>query len=170
MLRSPGCFGQHVTETISYLQRLHDAETDPVRAMRLTGFLVLTVVSAIEVDVRDGCTEVGARFHSTFAGYVAGSLEKTNARVKTNELSGLIGRFGEPSRKAFDERIATIKRRCMRWARTSLHPQYENLLTCRNSFAHTGAVTMTFAEAMRAARHAGFIVVAFRRELHLIRP
>lgn len=170
MSRPLRCFGSQVEETIRYLERLHAQEQDPVKAVRLAGFLVLTVISALEVDVRDTCTETGGRIHSKFGTYVAASLEKTNARVSVKELGNLVGRFGDASQKAFQRRLDILKRRCQRWPRSSLHAQYENLLTWRNSFAHTGSVNATFAEVMQAARYAGLITRVFRGELRRIGP
>lgn len=170
MNRPLKCFGSQVEETIRYLERLHEDEKDPVKAVRLAGFLVLTVISALEVDVRDTCTETGGRFHSQFGTYVSASLSKTNARVSVKELGQLIGRFSEVSQMTFQRRLDVLKRRCQRWPRSSLHAQYENLLTWRNSFAHTGTVSATFDEVMQAARYAGLITRVFRDELRRIRP
>ena len=144
-----------------YLFTLAAAESDGLKRQKLTGFLVLSGVTAVEVRLKTFLEEFAASHNPIFAVYVRATLEKTNAKVRLNDLYDYATRFGEDVRDNLKERLKRVDELALRRANTSVKASYENLLTWRNNFAHEGSVTCTFEEARLAIRCACLILRQF---------
>lgn len=166
--------GTDAGNTLDYLHALRLKETDPFMSTKLAGFLVITVVSAVEVKVREICENSASKHNIYFGNYVASVMEKTNAKVRWDDLIEYAARFQSSYKLDLKNRAKVAERRSLKQTQISLKTSYENLLTWRNQFAHQGHASCTFDEALLAGRAAMVFIRLFERKLmietHSLKP
>lgn len=146
------------------------ATLDPLLVSKYTGFFAVSSAAVLELALKDIIIEFAILNNSLFGQYVASRYERINGRIKLEDFhKEHLKPFGQTYRTKFKRRLSLIDRHFMRQQSFSVSTAYENLLTCRHTFAHEGVVpmSMTYQEVKRGFEAGKLVMSCLARTLRV---
>lgn len=134
---------------------------DPLLKSRYAGFYAVTSAAVLELALKQIVIDFAAANHQLFGNYVASKYERINGRIAVDDcMKEHLKPFGEKFKRTFKQRLEAIEKHFMGKSGISIKTSYNNLLTCRHSFAHEGAVPSTATyEEVKQGFEAGKLVM-----------
>ncbi|TPD63718.1 hypothetical protein FJP69_17375 [Stenotrophomonas maltophilia] len=133
----------------------------PEFTSRYTGFYAVTSAAVLELTLKDIVVAFAQKNHSLFGEYVSARYERINGRISFDDcLKEHLKPFGKKYQESFKLRVRKFEAYCLKKHGRPLKLTYENLLTCRHSFAHEGKVpSMTTYMEMKQGFEAGKLLM-----------
>ncbi|WP_428943252.1 HEPN domain-containing protein [Pantoea sp. FN060301] len=129
----------------------------------LAGLLVVSISSLYENCIKEIILDYALRHHQQFAAYTSRNYEKLNSKIRVDDLNKLAKLFDDKVHQKFTKNLKRIRQRTERWAGKDIVGSYNQILTCRHSFAHAGERTTTIEEAALNHRIACQVIYAFHK-------
>jgi hypothetical protein len=142
---------------IAHLDTLMPTITDPFLRSQYIGFLSVSVVSVLELCIKEICIAFAEKKHKSFGAYCANNLERMNGRISLKDLKEMhVKKFGEKYQKRFEATLNASENSSLSSVGVSVKSSYGNLVVWRNSFAHEAILpaNASYAE-MRKGYDAG---------------
>jgi hypothetical protein len=117
------------------------AAVDPMIKSRYAGFYAVASAAVLELALKEIIIAFAQSKHPLFGSYVADRYERINGRIKMDNIkSEHLAPFGKTYRTRFDRLVKRVDRFSIYQRKGPVITAYENLLTCRHTFAHEGMV------------------------------
>lgn len=143
---------------------------DPLLKSRYTGFYAVTCAAILELALKEIVVHFAQTNNQLFGDYVASKYERINGRISLDDChKEHLKPFGDRFRKAFKSRLIGVERHFLAKQGISIKYSYENLLTCRHTFAHEGKVpaTATYEEVKQGFESGKVVMLCLSRTLAL---
>ena len=143
---------------------------DPLLKSRYAGFYAVTSAAVLELALKEIVVEFASGNHRLFGDYVASRYERINGRISVDDChKEHLRPFGEKFRRTFKSRLNGVERYFLASRGISIKTSYENLLTCRHTFAHEGAVpaTATYEEVKQGFEAGKMVMQCLARTLSM---
>lgn len=143
---------------------------DPLLKSRYTGFYAVTSAAVLELALKEIVIDFALANNRLFGDYVASKYERINGRISLEDCQKEhLKPFGDRFRKAFKARLLGVERYYLAKNGISIKASYENLLTCRHTFAHEGKVpaTATYEEVKQGFEAGKVVMLCLSRTLVL---
>ncbi|HEV7660906.1 MAG TPA: HEPN domain-containing protein [Allosphingosinicella sp.] len=127
----------------------------------LAGLLVVAIAASYESCVKETLISYAARHHLEFAVFAQNQFQKLNSRINLSDLFRYARNFGNPIHKKFSEVLNERKAKILLRTGKDFSKAYEQILSWRHDFAHTGSRNTTIEEAMATHRLAKRVLYAF---------
>lgn len=136
-------FIEHVKQTVCGLN-------DDYLASRYIGFVAVSAVTVYEVAVKKLLKEFAQQVHPILGIFASVTFAKLNARITRDNIEKYIRHFGDEYVSRFKSAVNNIEE--TRIKEGSVKESYQNLLTWRHEFVHTGTLPnqATFGESILA--------------------
>jgi hypothetical protein len=141
---------------------------DPLLKSRYAGFYAVTSAAVLELALKEIVIAFAQTKHPLFGEYVASKYERINGRIGLDDChKEHLKPFGENFRAVFKARMTNVERHFLVKKGVSIKSSYANLLTCRHSFAHEGAVpaTATYEEVKQGFEAGKIVMMCLSRTL-----
>lgn len=141
---------------------------DPLLKSRYAGFYAVTSAAVLELALKEIVTGFAHANNSLFGDYVASRYERINGKIGIEDCQKEhLKPFGDRFRKAFKARLLGVERYNLAKNGISVKSSYENLLTCRHTFAHEGRVpaTATYEEVKQGFEAGKIVMLCLSRTL-----
>ncbi|MER2023354.1 MAG: HEPN domain-containing protein [Stenotrophomonas sp.] len=128
---------------------------------RYTGFYAVTSAAILELALKDIVVSFAQKNHMLFGEYVSAKYERINGKISFDDcIKEHLKPFGKKYQEAFKLRAKKFESYCLLKHGRPMKQTYENLLTCRHSFAHEGNIpsSTTYGE-MKQGFEAGKLVM-----------
>jgi hypothetical protein len=117
---------------------------DQVLANKYVGFGSVSAAAIFEMNIKDAIFEFCGRISPVFENFGRSRFERMNGRISIKLLKeDCLLPFGEAYKDGFVSRLDSADQLALATSRTSVIQCYQNLLTWRHSFAHTGSAPAT---------------------------
>ena len=127
--------------TIQHISKLLHSKTDSFIESRYVGFVCVSAVTAYELSIKKILIAFSKNRDSVFGNYIESIYMRLNGKIGINDLKGLhIKRFGDKYVDIFKDRLEKEQEEFLKIFKLSAIDSYNNLLTWRNEFAHTGSL------------------------------
>jgi len=154
---------------LSHLDGLVGSVTDDFIKSRYTGFVAVTAVTAYEVNIRTKLIDFCTTKHKVFGAFSEAIFEKTNARVKLDQLrDDFLVKFGEKYLKRFKKKLDALELASLKAGTGSVKNSYQNLVQWRHDFVHDGKLPdyANYADARQAYDTGKVVISAFFESLN----
>jgi hypothetical protein len=125
------------------------------------GLLSVHVAASYENCVKDTLQSYSAHYHSAFSDYTLRNFEKLNSKIRFSDLCNYCCLFDQKINVYFKKTISEKRTKFRKKTGIDILDSYENLLSWRHSFAHTGASNPTVTEVASAHRAGKLIILTF---------
>jgi RiboL-PSP-HEPN len=135
------------------LGRVVPTISDPILALRYTGFATVAAVAVYEQAIKEVFIEFAENKGRAFGAYVGSHFERINGRIKLDVIKKeYVSKFGDRYLNRFS---AILKKRSGEYLKKNhrdICSSYSNIITWRNEFAHTAGISSsaTFSESAQA--------------------
>jgi len=143
--------GEHLSGTSSYGTEIENLLTQSLLVIMCAEF-----EQTIEKLLQEKCSSVSDPSIKEFLGSCVSAVFRS---VKSNEMAGLLNRFGSPYKEAFNEKTNENQRAVT---------FYNNIVTNRHRVTHSDGSNVTFEEVKQFYEE-GHVVLDFFREVLLSR-
>lgn len=125
----------------------------------LTRYMMVLMCASFEEQIEELVNARAAKSQDVaLASFVRSAVGQVFRSVKTSEIAGLLGRFGQDHKERFQDEMKKNER-----AETF----YNNIVMNRHDTAHTAGSNLTFSELVRFYSEGHVILDAVKRALEL---
>jgi hypothetical protein len=143
----------HADAVMAHLAGLLPTLADPQLEQKYVGFASVAAATVYELAVKDIFVDFAKKKHKVFEEFVKGSFGRINGRIKADTVKGeYVARFGTKYETKYAKTLQRKRDEYLRLTRRDFLTAYQNILTWRHNFVHTGQppTTATFAEVFQA--------------------
>jgi hypothetical protein len=143
----------HADAVMAHLATLLPTLGNPQLEQKYVGFASVAAATVYELAVKDIFTEFASKKHKVFEEFVKGSFSRINGRIQADAIKGeYVQRFGIKYASRYEKQLQKKRDAFLRANRRDFLIAYQNILTWRHKFVHTGQppTTATFAEVFQA--------------------
>jgi hypothetical protein len=134
---------------VPHLLAMANSTTDSLVQSSFAGFFSVSAVTVFELAIKDIFISFAEKKHKVFKVFIETHFLKINGMIGIPELKGKhIKPFGEKYLNKFKRHLEIQENTLFSASRISLTAVYDNLLTCRHKFVHTGTPTLTLSETI----------------------
>lgn len=131
------------------------------------GFLCVKYTSAVEMALRQLVIMFAESKHKLLQNYVAADFEKTNARVKYQQISEILRKLDVQIRDDFQRRVQDAARALGDRSGQQVWRLHDSVITWRHGYVHEGTLDSSFQDVLDAAPHCQTVVACVRCALGL---
>lgn len=156
-----------VDELIKHLDTVLLPGFDPLLTQTYVGFLSVSIVTCFEACIKDSIIDFAGSKHPVFGQFCKTQYDRINGRIKTSELKGShLSRMGRDYESRFRRLLNWAERLALKNCRGSVESSYNNLVVCRNQFAHGAELpNMTYSEMKHSYELSKVVIECFYRAL-----
>lgn len=136
-----------VDSLISNLEPIINGMPSDVQA-KMAGFLAINAVTAYELAIKEIIENYASSKHCDFGEYVRCVFSRINGRIRICDIKGELKKFGGYYKDNFEKNLQQKETSILAQNGNNLSSCYENLLTCRHQYVHTGTITLTITECI----------------------
>ncbi len=154
---------------LGHLDGLIGGVADDFIKSRYTGFVAVSAVTTFENNIRSKLVDFCTKKHKVFGSFSEAMFEKTNARIKLDNLrDDYLRRFGDRYLKRFNVKLNDIEQEKLVTGFGSVKGSYSNLVKWRHDFVHEGILPAYagYNEARAAYENGKLVVAAFFESLN----
>lgn len=127
----------------------------------LAGMLVVAMAATYESCVKEIFFDFANNHHIAFGDFAQRNYRKLNSRIQVKDLKTYCNLFDPSIEARFKYRLSKKKKCILDRTGVNIELSYEQILSWRHEFAHTGARNTTIEEAYKTHRIGKRILYAF---------
>lgn len=127
----------------------------------LAGLLVVSMAASYETCVKETLVNYSARHHSQFAYFTQSHFGKLNSKISIGDLYKYASTFNPTVHFKFGHLMKTRQKQILQRVGNDCHNSYNQILSWRHAFAHSGARNTTIEEALKTHLLAKRVLYAF---------
>lgn len=143
---------KHADSVIETLKRVQPyVWNDYNTPVTFTGMVVTAAVTSYEIEVKGSLFRFADKHGAYLSSFAHRQWDKINGRIRIDELANYLAYFDEDFKKEFKQQLNSLEESTLRRSGTSIKAQYQQILTNRHQYVHSGSssvMQMTFEEAI----------------------
>lgn len=134
-----------ISHLIPYIDTVPDAKIKSDYA----GFLSVSAVTVYELAIKDIFFDFAQKKNVVFGNFIEKHFSRINGKINIADLKGQhIKPFGDKYLKKFEDKLKVKENFVFKNDRKHVRTDYGNLIQCRHSFVHGGAINLTFNDVI----------------------
>jgi hypothetical protein len=143
----------HADAVMLHLSGFVPMLSDPQLQQKYIGFASVAAVTVYELAIKQIFTDFASKKHPVLAEFTKRSFRRINGRIGADEIKGeYVPNFGTKYSDKYRRVLDMKSKEYLQLNKRDFVNSYRNLVTWRNTFAHTGQLTttVTFSEVVQA--------------------
>jgi len=144
---------QAAKDYIDHTNAIVSSIQDPGVRQQYIGFISTSAVTAFELAIKEVLYVFAEKKHRVFGNFVENAYKSINGRITLKDLKNHhIPRFGQKYVNRFNRMLDQREREYLQAHGRSIKSSYGQILVCRHTFVHQGAVppNVTYEEIVKS--------------------